>query len=100
MKCERLIKAYTVVLEGKAKCLLENEEGDSWNLLVEDDNTMTVTEIFDVAKSIFAQSSGDEIGIINVLVFDAWISITRDTQREIFLTNLVGNLSITQFSIQ
>lgn len=104
MRCERLIKAYTVKLEGKAECLLEkdeseeNEKNDSWNLLVNDDSSMTVTEIFDVAKSIFEQSREDEIGIINVCIFNVWFSITRDTKREIFLTRLVGDCSINYFS--
>ncbi len=101
MKCERLIKAYTVKLDGKAEMLLEFDSDDgNWNLLVNDDNPVTVTEIYDVAKSIFERSDEDEIGVINVLVFSVWLPITRDTKREVFLTNLVGELSINHFSLQ
>lgn len=99
MRCRRLTKSYVVTADDMSEYLLKKDDEDSsWNLWTMDANIITVTEFFYFAKSILEQCSEDEIGIINVNVFNRWLPITRNTKKEAFLNDLVGDCETTRFS--
>ncbi len=62
-----------------------------WNLVVNEEASVTVTEIYDVAKGILEQNK-KTIEIIFVEVLGEKMSIKLETTKEEFLTSLIGDV--------
>lgn len=93
MKFERLVvQKFKVVCDKGCEICLEADSctPGCWNLILEKNCTITVTEVYDVVKSILDQSDEKTIRRIDAMVFERWTTIDRETTREKFLTSLIG----------
>lgn len=102
MKFERLVvEKFKVVCCNGIEMVLEpdtmgKKDYDTrwplgWNLVVNEEASVTVTEIYDVAKGILEQNK-KTIEIIFVEVLGEKMSIKLETTKEEFLTSLIGDV--------
>lgn len=94
MKCERLVTMFKVVFDNNIEMILKpTNSGERIWLLQVGDYDLTVSEIYDVAKSILESSEQQTIGTILVPVFGSVKAIIRETTKEEYFMNVIGDKS-------
>lgn len=102
MKFERVVvEKFKVVCDNGIEMVLEPDTRGKkdldtlghlgWNLVVNEETSVTVTEIYDVAKGILEQNP-KTIEVICVKVLGQEMPIKLETTKEEFLTSLIGNV--------
>lgn len=94
MKFERVVvEKFKVVCDNGIEMFLEGDTNCDlgWNLIVDEETAITVTEIYDVAKGILEQNK-KTIEVIFVEVLGQEMPIKLETTKEEFLTSLIGDV--------
>lgn len=96
MKCERLVPELIVVCDTGHEIILRLEEGDNmiWEVLWNEEDVLTVAEIYELSRSILKKTSKELINELLVVVFGESFFINRKTTKESFMNDLIGNVRV------
>lgn len=95
MKCERLVSMFRVVCDDGTELFLESdfEFQKVWYLRTDKVGYITVSQIYDIAKSVLDGSDEQTVEMITVEVLGGMPTINRQTTKEEYLTTVIGNVS-------